>query len=139
MSGKIQDPAVKNFYRQEFKAALWEITSPYKTKADGSFPQRAPYSKRAAASPVSHPSLLPDRDETRMLLAYLLLYPDVAADFLEDLAEWKTAVPQQNDILTGIVESLAADPDITADRLKEHLHSTARTAFMTFYRPNWKC
>ena len=61
-----------------------------------------------------------------MLLAYLLLYPDVAADFLEDLAEWKTAVPQQNDILTGIVESLAADPDITADRLKEHLHSTAR-------------
>ena len=123
---KIRDPAVKNFYRQEFKAALWEITSPYKAKADGSFPQRAPYSKRAAASPVSHPSLLPDRDETRMLLAYLLLYPDVAADFLEDLAEWKTAVPQQNDILTGIVESLAADPDITADRLKEHLHSTAR-------------
>ena len=24
------------------------------------------------------------------------------------------------------MESLAADPDITADRLKEHLHSTAR-------------
>lgn len=129
---KIRDPAVKNFYRQEFKAALWEITSPYKTKADGSFPQRAPYSKRAAASPVSHPSLLPDRDETRMLLAYLLLYPDVAADFLEDLAEWKTAVPQQNDILTGIVESLAADPDITADRLKEHLHSTARDGVYDF-------
>lgn len=123
---KITDPAVKNFYRQEFKSALWEVTSPYKNKTDGAFPQKTPYSKRSAAPSVSHPSLQPDRDETRMLLAYLLLYPDIAADFLEDLAEWKTPAERQNDVLAEIVEALAADPDITADRLKERLHLTAR-------------
>lgn len=61
-----------------------------------------------------------------MLLAYLLLYPDVAADFLEDLAEWKTPIPRFDEILENLVEALAADPDITAERLKEHLHTTAQ-------------
>lgn len=123
---KIKDPSVKNFYKQEFKAALWETTSPYKNNT-GVFPQqRSSYSKRATSTRINHPSLMPERDETRMLLAYLLLYPDIAADFLEDLAEWKTPVPEQNEILNNLLESLAADPDITADRLKEHLLTTAR-------------
>ncbi len=123
---KIKDPSVKNFYKQEFKAALWETTSPYKNNTDVFSQQRSSYSKRTTSTRINHPSLMPDRDETRMLLAYLLFYPDIAADFLEDLTEWKTPVPRQNEILSNLVETLAADPDITADKLKEHLLTTAQ-------------
>ena len=128
---KIKDPAVKNFYRQEFKSALWEITSPYKNTA-GDFPvRRGPYSKHGD-SLITHPSVRPDRDETRMLLAYVLLYPDIGAEFLEDLAECQSSSPRQNEMFGFVMTALSADPDITADRLKEHLHATDQTGIYDF-------
>lgn len=125
---KIKDPTVQGFYRQDFKSALWEITSPYKNKAKNAAPTGFDRKRGAVktAAPVNHPALTPERDDTRMLLAYLLLYPDVAADFLEDLADWQAPLTGQDEALAAVLDALAADPDVTADRLREHLSVTGR-------------
>lgn len=128
---KIKDPAVKNFYRQEFKTALWEITSPYQNKNKEKHTYSS-FGKRPFSEKINHPSLYAERDETRMLLAYLMLYPDVGSDFSEDLAEWNTPSEYQNEMLHILVDVLATDPDMTADRLKEYLQSTARSEFYDF-------
>ena len=62
-----------------------------------------------------------------MLLAYLLLFPDIGSEFSEDLADWKTHTDYQTKTLTTILDILATDPDITADRLKEYLQATVQS------------
>ena len=138
---KITDQDVRHYYRQEFKEALQKLfvpenkptqiqTKSFKRKKERSsgttlLPERGTEEfNRFWPDPVSHPSLSADLNETRMLLAYLLLYPDIGGDFLENLADWNAPSPELKTQLTMLTEALTSDPDISADRLKEHLRIT---------------
>jgi len=138
---KIAHQDVKHYYKKEFKEALQKLFSPeQKTVFAPAASYRRAKSKKAShalipergteeynrfwAAPVTHPSLTADKSETRLLLAYLLLFPEAGSDFLEELADWKAASAEQNKDLFFLIEALSADPDISADRLKEHLHLT---------------
>lgn len=128
---KIKDPAVQSFYRQEFKSALWDATNPYK---DRERPSAAPYAGRKnkpfAQTPrlhMAHPSLIPEREETRMMLAHLLVYPEFSSGFLEEIAEWKPADERQGEAIDFLLSALAAEPDMTAFQLEEHLKIAGKT------------
>lgn len=129
---KIADPDVKGYYRQEFEYAARELTSPYKNKENGG---REGWRKtggsgaygRFGAKNVSpqvkvyHPAPVPERDETRMLLTYFLLYPDIAADYSEELAQWRAPDERLSGALAMLLSATAADPDATRERLADHV------------------
>ena len=140
---KIAHQDVKYYYRQEFKTALQKLFAPEnppspaftpkygqfrnRKKTSSLLPERgSPEFNRFWATPVSHPSLTADAGETRLLTAYLLLFPDAGSDFLEDLAEWNATAPAQNETLALLIEIMSENPDITADELKERLERTNR-------------
>ena len=62
-----------------------------------------------------------------MLLAYLLLFPDIGSDFLEELADWNAPSSEQNNFLALLSEALTAAPDLSAEQLKEHLTLTGQS------------
>lgn len=128
---KIKDPPVQNFYRQEFKSALWEATNPYKDRERSA---AVPYAGQknkpfsAAARPrMAHPSLIPEREETRMMLAHLLVYPEFSSEFLEEISEWKPADEKQGEAINFLLSALAAEPDMDARQLEEHLKLAGKT------------
>ena len=139
---KIAHQDVRHYYRQEFKEELQKLFAPeprstnvtrfFKTKkgkknASSLIPERGSKEfNRFWASPVTHPSLIADHNETRMLLAYLLLFPDIGSDFLEELTYWNAPSPEQNKQLALLSEILTAAPDLSADQLKEHLRQTGQ-------------
>lgn len=140
---KIADQDVKHYYRQEFKTALQKLFMPEngsaftanptggfrKKKASGKklIPERGTEEyNRFWSTPVSHPSVVAENNETRMLLAYLLMYPDVGGEFLEELTDWQSSCEKQEEYLSFLIEVLTADPDVSAERLKEHLRLTNR-------------
>lgn len=125
---EIKDASVKNFYAREFKSKLWELTSPYKAgpQKRGSFKKtaRKAYADRFRDRPeltVYHPSLVPEKEEARMMLAYLLAYPDIAAEFLEELAEWDISEPKVRPVFSETLSLMAETPDLQSDELKELL------------------
>ncbi|MBO4521552.1 MAG: DNA primase [Alphaproteobacteria bacterium] len=135
---KISNQDVKHYYRQEFKSALQNLFAPEQKTGNapaGSYkrsknkrskqsliPERGTEEyNRFWATPVTHPSLIADKNETRLLLAYLLLFPEIGGEFLEELADWNAASAEQNKEISLLIETMTADPDISADRLKEHL------------------
>ena len=139
---KIANADVKHYYRQEFKDELQKLFAPqnnatasprfFKRKKDRQsaqmlIPERGSeeYNK-FWADPVTHPSLIADHSETRMLLAYLLSFPDIGGDFLEELADWTPPSRELGEELVLLLETISSDPDISADRLKEHLSMTGR-------------
>lgn len=138
---KIADQDVRHYYRQEFKEALQKLFAPEnksvptqakffkrrknRTSGDALLPERGSEEfNRFWSDPVIHPSLSADLNETRMLLAYLLLYPDIGGNFLEDLTDWNAPTSELGKQLTVLTEALSSDPDISAERLKEHLRIT---------------
>ncbi|MBR1778402.1 MAG: DNA primase [Alphaproteobacteria bacterium] len=139
---KIANQDVRHYYRQEFRDALQKLFAPESSvaaaprlfkhgKAKRSdhtlIPERGSEEfNRFWADPVTHPSLIADHNETRMLLAYLLLFPDIGSDFLEDLAGWTAPSPELGRDLALLLEALSTDPDLSADRLKEHLRLTGQ-------------
>ncbi len=119
---KIQDPVVKNFYRQEFKTSLWEITSYQKRQSNV---KNFSYSKNNKKQDVPiHPVLSPQQHETRMLLAYVLLFPEIVSDFVEECCKWKGFDDYQNKVFSDVINLIVSDPDVCAQNVKEYLTRT---------------
>ena len=55
------------------------------------------------------------------MLAYLLAYPDIAAEFLEELAEWDISEPKVRPVFSETLSLMAETPDLQSDELKELL------------------
>lgn len=125
---KITDPDVKGYYRQEFEYAARELTSPYKNRKKDFKPDgwRKAGGNARPQIKVYHPAPVPERDETRMLLAYFLLYPDIAADFSEELAQWRAPDEKSSETLAMLLDATAADPDTTRERLAEYLNQNGK-------------
>lgn len=125
---EIKDASVKNFYAREFKSKLWELTAPYKAAPQ----KRRPFQKTGGkdygdtfrdrpALSVYHPSVVPEKEEARMMLAYLLAYPDISASFLEELAEWEIAEPIIRSVFAETLSLTAENPDMQSGELTEFL------------------
>ena len=129
---EIKDPSVKSFYARDFKSKLWELTSPYKPslkKRSSNVFSKNKYNKKRKNDTfhehpelsVYHPAVVPEKEEARMMAAYLLAYPEIASEFPEELAQWEIRDASLKSFFDKILEALSDNPDITASELQERL------------------
>ncbi len=103
----IQDPVVRGYYQKDFKNRIWKLnhTSKGKTKKT-ILPMHAP---------------TPGLSDARMVLAYLILYPQIAESLLDEIA----SIPLPDKILENILQqttSLILEiPDISTKQILEKL------------------
>ena len=113
-AGKIRDESVRGFYEREFRSLLWKATAPYAGKVGKDKKKRT-----AFAPPLSRPD--GEKAETRMLAAYLLLFPQVAAELVENLADYVPADGRTKALFSLILTAVTDNPDMTADELADYL------------------
>ena len=111
---KIADESVRSYYKQTFRAKLWEATAPSFNKKD---------SKSAKQDYVKPAKPRPQAGEDRMILAYILLFPDIASDSLEELANITPADAFLAEAFRGIINALADNPDLTAAELEAYFRA----------------
>lgn len=139
---EIKDDSVRNFYTREFKSKLWELTSPYKTGE-----KKQPYKKATKKSPfghndtfherpelsVDHPVIVPEKEEARMMLAYMTAYPEIVSEFLEDFADWRISDNVLGGVFSQILSVLAETPDVTEEGLVERMKTAGYGDFTALF------
>ena len=105
---KIQDTSVRTYYQNDFKNRIWRL---FHTK------HKAP--KVSKAAPIHVPTQ--GVQDIKMMLSYVISYPNVGEAFLDDLV----AIPIADQSLKALIEDSATlmmeQADITPDELKSKL------------------
>lgn len=134
---RIKDPSVKNFYAQEFKSALWEATNPFKGKPSKQirkkttgFKKRGRYGLPQEELSVYHPTILPEKEEAHMMLAYILMYPDIASEFIEEFTDWHLPDDALNQNMEDLLGLLAENAETTAETLTEYLKNEGKEVLL---------
>ena len=112
---KIADEPVRSYYRQTFRAKLWEATAPIFAKKGGKSAPKQDYPKPTRPRPQA--------GEDRMVLAYVLLFPDIASASLEELSAITPADAFLAQAFSDIINALAENPDLTAAELEEYFRA----------------
>ena len=108
---KIQNEKVRNYYLKDLKNQLWKLERQKKNqKGIASFSNAQSISKPTAGLA-----------EGRMLLAYLICYPQVAQNIIENLADIQIQEKQTQALLTQIIDLLIQNPDISSEEIKNIL------------------
>ncbi len=116
-ANKISDASVQNYYRRELRQRLWDATSSSVRKTGG----------RKAPAKVKLPECRPGRDEGKMLLAYLLSYPEVMSKWLDEYFNVNFADKDIEEMVTIAGTEIMANPDCTPESLKEMLINSGKS------------
>ena len=108
---KIQHEKVRNYYLKELKNRLWKLER--QNKKHSAFPSFS------NAQSISKPTA--GLSEGRMLLAYLICYPQVAQNILENLADIQIQEKQTQALLTQIIDLLIQNPEISSSEIQNIL------------------
>ena len=102
---KIKDSSVRNYYEKEFKKRLRELVQ-------ACFSGGKKTSKEKRSLPL--PALSPQQAEIKMLLAYVIYYPQIGIRFLEELSR----MPIENKKISRLLEILTTEmtEDVPLDR-----------------------
>lgn len=110
---KIQNEQVRAYYLKDLKQKLWQLEHSKKNlKNNLSFKE---------AQAISHPKA--DVFEGKMLLAYLICFPQIAQNIIEDMAGLELGETSLQQMFTQAIDCLINNPDITTTELKETLLS----------------
>ena len=103
---KIQDERIRVYYTKEMKKQLWQL---------GREKKKSPLSFNDAQS-----ILKPQKNtiEGRMLLAYLLCYPKIAQNFIEEIASINLHENMLQTMKEKVLEKLFDNPEITSADLQ---------------------
>ena len=104
---KIQDERIKVYYTKEIKRKMWELGRGQK-KSNLSF---------ADASGILRPQKA--SIEGRMLLSYLLCYPKIAQNFVEEIGAITLHENQLQSIKELVLETLFESPEISSNELQQ--------------------
>ena len=104
---KIKDERIRSYYLKAIKKELWQLEKEKKKK---------PLSFNDAQS-----ILKPQKNsiEGRMLLSYLLCYPSIAQNFIEEIASVNLHEPMLQNIKEKLLEKLFENPDIKQEELEQ--------------------
>ena len=126
-AGKIADPTVRNFYKQDWKKKIWELNriqppvQTRKTSGGKTYAPRASSFAFASAEPPPKPDL--ENADRLMLLAYMLKFPQTASEFVEDLAEYIPAQEKFAAVFRAALNALGDNPDIAESDLRAYLQT----------------
>ena len=108
--GKIQNESVRNYYQKDFKNRLWKLVNGSKNKK---------ISKTVKTVPIHAP--IAGVQDARMILAYLISYPDVAESFMEEVVALNFPDQMMSDLVQKIADVILEESDLTSEKLKEIL------------------
>ncbi|MDY6407159.1 MAG: DNA primase [Pseudomonadota bacterium] len=104
---KIQDLGVKTYYQNDFKNRIWRLFHARHKKV------------RGHSQPIHTPIV--GAQDFRMMLAYIISYPEIGETFLDDLMDISVSDQSIKSKINQVSEILMNNADITADSLKQDL------------------
>lgn len=107
---KIQDARVRTYYQDDFKNRLWSYTH---------VSHRSKKHSSGKNEPIHCPT--PGAQDARMIIAYMLSYPDIVEPFLEEIGKIKLSDRILNDLLQKITTVILDHPSLSADELRNIL------------------
>ena len=105
---KIQDQGVRTYYQNDFKNRIWRL---FHTK------QKAPRLQRL--QPIHSP--VQGAQDAKMMLAYVISYPDVGETFLDDLMAMPIADQNLKNLLGDLSAFMMEQSGLSAEDLKKQL------------------
>ncbi|MBR6412524.1 MAG: DNA primase [Alphaproteobacteria bacterium] len=105
---KIQDAGVRAYYQNDFKNRIWRL---FHTKNKTHKPPKT--------QPIHTP--VQGVQDIRMMLAYVISYPEIGEAFLDDLSAIRIPDKSLKTLLGDISVLMTEQADITPDELKEAL------------------
>ncbi len=114
---QIKDTTVRHFYEKEFKAQLKQFTKDilYKQKSHKTIKNNPFIGK------VAMPTLSPLQAEAKMLLAYLVCFPEVVGQYLEELSSLDIRDKKITRLLEILSTELSLNTQLTGENLKQIL------------------
>ena len=106
---KIQDPRIRAYYQDDFKNRLWKYTH-QKRKKSG---------KQAVKTAIHTPVV--GAQDARMILAYVLLYPEAVAPFAESIAALPFPDRVLADLWQRISDHILNRDGLTAEELQAQI------------------
>ena len=124
---EIQNPTVRGYYEKELKAELKNFTrNMYYSKKTGT---KRPDPVLTRTEPM--PILAPHLNEAKMLLAYMIAYPETCGCFLEQLSFLKTADRKIQRLLEILTNEMAQSAQLSAQELHDILeHKYSKNIFI---------
>ena len=107
---KIQNPDVRTYYQNDFKNRLWKLFHSGFKKG----------TKRIAKSGPVHAPVAGSQD-MKMMLAYLISYPEVAETFMDTVLQIPVADQDLKGLLEKISTLLLDQGELSSDALREKL------------------
>lgn len=107
---QIQNEVVQGYYTKDLKKRLWQLE-----RQDAS-QKKLPY---RTLTPITTP--IPGVSEARMMVAYLICYPQMAQKILEDISDLNFTENILNDALHAISDLIFENPDITQSQMLQML------------------
>lgn len=108
--GKIQNESVRAYYQKDFKDRLWKMMHSQKGNKKV---------KKVKVAPIHVP--IAGVQDARMILAYLVSYPDVAETFMEEVVALRLPDQMMADLVRKIADVLFEETDLTSEKLKDVL------------------
>ena len=106
---KIQHEKVRSYYLKDLKQKLWQLEHQQKTnKRSLSFKEAQTITKPKA-----------DMLEGRMLLAYLICYPQTAQNFIEDISDLNLTENVMQSMFSKTINLLIENPNITSEQIQK--------------------
>lgn len=117
LTQQIKDPSVRGFYEKELKAHLKQFTKDllYARKSG------KPKALNPFVGTVAMPALSPLQAEAKMLLAYLVCFPEVVGKHLEELCALEIKDKKVARLLDILSTELSSDDQITGESLRQIL------------------
>ncbi|MBP5160687.1 MAG: DNA primase [Alphaproteobacteria bacterium] len=115
---KMQNATVRAYYSRDLSQRLFALTKEQRAK------QRT---TRKPTSKTHVPNLHPYQNELKMLLAYLVLYPQISDEFLEPLAQLHIHDKKTTQYLQALCSEIV--PEITTQDLQDRLRKQCPNLF----------
>ncbi|MCP4394257.1 MAG: DNA primase [Alphaproteobacteria bacterium] len=118
---KITDKTVRQYYSRDLKKRLNNLFyNRNKSKNKGKYGSKNKYAAKTAGAP--RPKLhISDKNEGRMLLAYMLRFPKIADKLQDDLIRLEFDNKLTNEIIACFIDEIMENPDHDTHSLKEAL------------------
>jgi len=126
LTGRITNKSVQNYYRRDFKNRLWEKVNPYKKGDNGAVKHDL----------TSHlPSSKPNIGEGKMMLAYLICYPNYMAKWLEKITSLNFFTNGLTELAEVVESALVENDNLTREDMLAIIKKAGKEENLSFIAP----